>query len=134
MSTNYVQTPFGHVGRYLIDKFKKVTGLVERNGHWVILQEFLDGWVKNKDDRGREKWIRGEVKLPVRYYNFEYAMAKNNGDINQAIKYAEEKLFDHQGKPVYLPDLIAAKAGLHTIERHFNYVKILDEAVKMARL
>lgn len=133
MSNQYIHTPFGNVHRHLIEKFKKLTGLIERDEQWVILQDRILGYIPSKDDRGRQKWQRGQKLLPVRYYNFQYAMAKSNGDINAAINYAENKLFSN-GEPVYLPDLLAQKAGLYTEEPHFFYNKILDEVTKMARL
>lgn len=125
---NYTGSPFGSVDRDLMDRLCKAAGLRYENGQWVIVSDRCEFWQKSREEKLRSnesRWYRGKGYLPIRYYNFEYALEKC-GSIKAALPYAEEKLF-HGHEPVYLPDLFNQKAGFSINERHYSYKQILDE-------
>lgn len=124
-----VGSPFGGIDRALVPKLMHIAGLKVRDHKWVILKEKVNCWKLNDSSSKRANeasWYRTEMSLPIRFYNFQFALAKS-GNIEDALEYAAEKLFQG-GKPVHLPDLLASKAGHDNhSEKHFTYGKILKD-------
>jgi len=92
---------------------------------WDLITEEVKGsWMK-KDGKD----IRGSQWLTIRDYNFQFAAAKTK-TVEEALKYAEEKLCEMDGTPKYLPDLLAMNEGLSLDKKHYSYSKILNDLEK----
>ena len=103
----------------------------EESKEYSLVQDVIEHWHLNKNDerKGNEKkWYRKKGPLTVRFFNFQYAMKKTK-TIEDAIDYARLKLFDYQMNPIYLPDLLATKAGVDPKTKNYSYHKILNPEV-----
>lgn len=135
MSNNTQNTPLGNVDRDLVEEFKKLAGLVERDGIWSFLSEEVSGWkIKHNaygtNKSGSDKYERGEIRIPIRSYNMEYAICKTK-TIKEAMDFVKAKLIKN-GKPVYLPDLLAERMEIQE-PGCYTYGKILREAAREAK-
>lgn len=124
-----ITTPYGEIEEGLLEDFCRIAGYRYTNNEFIVLKEEIDYWqLTNPSSTVEEKkWSKKPGWLPVRDYNFEYAlyetacykkmaMAIDNSkvktkafDIKAALIFASEKLFDSSGKPVYLPEILASK-------------------------
>lgn len=87
---------------------------------WSLLSERVKGYA-SVNGQLQEK----EIYIPIRDYNFQYALHKSDGDVAKALDYVEEHLMKN-GKPVYLPGVLMEKA-LNPDPRSYTYGRILRE-------
>jgi len=127
-------TPIGVVPKHKIDfRLMRNAGFTWKPEikDFTIISEEIDSWASSREDNPRaneKKWRRDIQWLPVRYYNFLYALSVCGDDLDKAMDYSEKNLFDLEGKPVYLPDRLAMVEGKdNNSEKHFTYSKILRD-------
>lgn len=126
-----IRTMYGSVPKDLINEFQKVSGNLwdHELKDWKLMSEQCEYWqlvnpASTVDDK---KFQKKPGWLPLRDLNFQYAMKKCGDDVLKAMKFAKDKLFGIDGKPVYLPDELAIKANKDFNQRHTSYPKILRD-------
>ncbi len=107
---------------------REVMGITEE----TLITDEVEGWKLNNSSEKKMnegKWFRAKMWLPVRFHNFCWAMMKCNFDLAKAVKFAKENLFndDAARSPVFLPDLLAVKAGRDLSRKHsdLSYNQVL---------
>lgn len=135
MQTKTYNTPIGRLASDLINEVKGVAGFEwdKEYKDWVLISNKCTG--KRVNPNGNRKanedhLIKSDMWLPLRYYNFLYALHQCAGDIKKTIKYAKEKLEELDGEPVYLPDLLAIKTG----DQNMSYTKIMNLVVRKKQI
>lgn len=128
---NTFPTPFGKVDRGLIQQLMQVAGLRwdKEYKDWMILSERCQYWRKNtaEDRKYNEKaWFKADGYLPIRFFNYQIALHKCNGDHAKAL-FMADIAFIVNGKAVYLPDRVNERLGLSPDERHYTYGRIFRE-------
>lgn len=118
-----INTPYGEINTVNYHDFLRTAGYKVVNKRWVLLLDALESWVVVNPALSQfdsKRYKQKLQRLPFRDLNFQYAIAKtkkiitDNGvkkqvnDVDGAIVYARAKLFDHSGKPVYLPGMLAS--------------------------
>ena len=134
-----VETIYGTIDEKDLSRFLRIAGhrWHDKNGLWSLISDKVEYWHLESPASGVEskKWKKRTGYLPIRDFNFQYALARfeyeKDGkvfqNIEKALDYAEKELFNLDGTPVYLPDKLAIKAGKLTDEKHFSYNKLLTK-------
>lgn len=123
MSENNAQvgTPFGPIDRDIALEFIDAAGVKHVGDRWVILSYETIAKSKAPGRPGETRYEKKGMRLPLRYYNMQYALLRASGDVRKAIKFVRDKL-EQGGKPVYLPELFDDG------DIEYTYGKILREA------
>lgn len=125
-----ISTNYGDVPLNMLEKFTRVSGNLwnEFLGQWVLQSELVDYYqlVNPGAQKASERFKKKKGMLPIRDLNFQYAYYVNDCNAEEAIEYAERALFDGAGNPVYLPEILALKAGADFDITKFNYSKIIQ--------
>jgi len=129
-------TPVGFVDDSILKEVMEIAGL----GYDKELNQFTFKTNKckgkcinlNENRKANEDHMNTwELELPIRYYNFCYALAKSDFDIGKALKYAKENLFDLADDPVFLPGKLSEteydqKKGEERVVTYMSDTKILN--------
>jgi len=128
MGVKTMATPIGVVPKHKID-FRLM-----RNAGFTWKPEVKDFTIISEEIEHLQLNKKGVLEkemgwLPVRYYNFLYALSKCGNNLDKAMDYSEENLFGLDGRPVYLPDEIAKLDGWdeQRSKTPTSYNKILKE-------
>lgn len=144
-----ITTLYGQIAENNLKKFCEIAGHKYKNGEWAILSDEVEYWQLTAPQSMVEetKWKKKKGWLSIRDLNFQYACFKcpkfttglnknekvKTFDIEKAIQYAEDNLFDFSGQPIYLPDElekeICNKTGktYNPDKKPKSYNKILQE-------
>lgn len=130
-----IKTLYGHILDSKLKEFCDVAGHELESGEWKIISDEVDYWQLSEAHSTvtERKWKKRPGFLPIRDFNFQYAMYQfkhSDDQVLSAMKYAKEKLFNPQGHPAYLPELLAEKADPmrdQTQKPPKGYGKILQE-------
>lgn len=127
-----VITPIGAINKSSYQEASKVAGFRwdKNKEEFVIITSKCEHWKLNTNDQKKTneaKWYKAEGYLPIRFYNFQYALKMCRDDIGKAVAFAKERLFDADGLPIYLPDELSRVNQIDPNERRYTYNKILSE-------
>lgn len=127
-----VNTPVGTIDGSSLERLKKIAGIKwdEKEKDWIILSDECEYYALNNAEQRKaneDRWYKKKGNLTLRDYNFQYALSKTDWDMEKAMDYAEQHLFELDGKPVYLPDELARLNGVDPKERRYSYGRMLRE-------
>jgi len=103
---------------------------VDEEYGWILQMQPCKARMLNNNDQRKaneDNMILRDTFLPVKDYNFKYALYQCGGIIEKAIEYAKEKLIVN-GKPIWLPDEFKKKyEQLHPMDDapKYTYASIL---------
>jgi hypothetical protein len=105
-----------------------------------MVAEKCKGMAINQNDHRKSNeshFTEQTLWLPVRFYNFKYALSQRKFDIEKALEYAERELFDLGGSPVFLPDILSEKeidkTGKEVVKEYVSYTKIIKAVEEKER-
>ena len=128
-SANFETTPFGFRDGALIDRnyreFSRIAGVQYSDEFgWEIISNkctFLQLNLNDNRKYNEANKFKKEGWLPLRYYNFQLALAKTNDNLLEAMEYAKKRFF-MENDPIYLPDILPQVDG-----QEISYGKILKD-------
>ena len=125
-------TPFGHIDTDRLPELCRTAGVKYSHeyGRWDLISDEIEHWKLNNNNQKKmneAKWYKKKGWLPVREMNFWYAMSQCKFILSEALIYAQNKLFDAVGDPVYLPSYLAIIKGLDPEKRPYSYNSLMKE-------